>query len=144
MIGRLLAGQAEEDGEHRADRRQAPEDLHAYSAGRSRISDDPTGGKSWGRPTTPAEAPGDNNARYVLARICTRLDGSKELVLALAAEGPAPPIVLRALDCRLTPRDLVQLETPGPRPRRHLAAALVGGRGGLTNGRPFLASLGNP
>jgi hypothetical protein len=32
------------------------------------------------------------------------------LVLELAAEGSLPPICLRALERRLTPRDLVQLE----------------------------------
>jgi hypothetical protein len=63
--------------------------------------------------TTPGVPPitGDNNARHILERICSRLDGSKNLVLELAAEdGRVPDIVLRAADHRLTPRDLVQLE----------------------------------
>jgi hypothetical protein len=62
--------------------------------------------------TTPGFEPiiGDHGARRQLERICRRLDGSRDLVLALAAEGPLPPICLRALEQRLTPRDLVQLE----------------------------------
>jgi hypothetical protein len=53
---------------------------------------------------------GDFGARRQLERICRRLDGSRELVLALAAEGPLPSICLRVLEHRLTPRDAVQLE----------------------------------
>ena len=62
--------------------------------------------------TTPGFAPiiGDFGARRRLEQICRRLDGSRDLVLELAAEGPLPPICLRALERRLTPRDLVQLE----------------------------------
>ena len=53
---------------------------------------------------------GDYGARDTLARICRRLDGSRDLVLELAAEGPMPPICVRAVEHRLTPRDLAQLE----------------------------------
>jgi hypothetical protein len=60
-------------------------------------------------PSTP-DIVGDFGARRRLERICKRLDGSRDLVLELAAEGPLPPICLRALERRLTPRDLVQLE----------------------------------
>ena len=62
--------------------------------------------------TAPGLKPitGDNNARRTLASICARLDGSKELVLALAAEDGMPALVVRTLEGRLTPRDLVQLE----------------------------------
>jgi hypothetical protein len=62
--------------------------------------------------TTPGFEPiiGDHGARRQLERICRRLDGSKDLVIELASEGPLPPICLRALERRLTPRDLVQLE----------------------------------
>jgi hypothetical protein len=62
--------------------------------------------------TTPGFEPiiGDHGARRQLERICKRLDGSRDLVIELASEGPLPPICLRALERRLTPRDLVQLE----------------------------------
>jgi hypothetical protein len=62
--------------------------------------------------TTPGLEPivGDFGARRQLERICRRLDGSRDLVIELASEGPLPPICLRALERRLTPRDLVQLE----------------------------------
>jgi hypothetical protein len=62
--------------------------------------------------TTPGLPPlvGDNGARQRLGRLCARLDGSKDLVLALAAEEGLPDIVWRALAHRLTPDDLVQLE----------------------------------
>jgi hypothetical protein len=62
--------------------------------------------------TTPGFEPiiGDFGARRQLERICKRLDGSRDLVIELASEGPLPPICLRALERRLTPRDLVQLE----------------------------------
>jgi hypothetical protein len=53
---------------------------------------------------------GDLGARRQLDRICRRLDGSRELVLELAQEGPLPPICARAAGRLLTPRDLVQLE----------------------------------
>ena len=62
---------------------------------------------------TPPRLPatiGDNDAPRTLAAICARLDGSKELVLSLAAEDGIPDFVVRALEGRLTPRDLVQLE----------------------------------
>jgi hypothetical protein len=62
--------------------------------------------------TPPGALPiiGDYGARDTLARICRRLDGSRDLVLELAAEGPMPPICVRAAERRLTPRDAVQLE----------------------------------
>jgi hypothetical protein len=62
--------------------------------------------------TAPGAPPiiGDHNARHILAQICRRLDGSRDLILALAAEGAWPDIVVRAANHRLTPRDLVQLE----------------------------------
>jgi hypothetical protein len=62
--------------------------------------------------TTPGFEPiiGDFGARRRLERICRRLDGSRDLVIELASEGPLPPICLRALERRLTPRDLIQLE----------------------------------
>jgi hypothetical protein len=61
--------------------------------------------------TTPGAPPiiGDNDARRILRRICARLDGSKALVLALAAEDTLPAIVVRAIE-RRTPVDLAQLE----------------------------------
>jgi hypothetical protein len=62
---------------------------------------------------TPPGAPaviGDYGARNTLARVCRRLDGSRDLVLKLAEEGQMPPICVRAAEHRLTRRDLVQLE----------------------------------
>jgi hypothetical protein len=62
---------------------------------------------------TPPSTPnliGDYGARDHLARLYQRLDGSRDLVLELAVEGPMPPICARAVEHRLTPRDLVQLE----------------------------------
>jgi hypothetical protein len=62
---------------------------------------------------TPPGAPviiGDYGARDRLARICRRLDGSRDLVLELAEEGPMPSICVRAAEHRLTPRDAVRLE----------------------------------
>jgi hypothetical protein len=53
---------------------------------------------------------GDFGARRALERTLQRLDGSRDLVLELAAEGPLPPVCLRAAEHRLTLRDLVQLE----------------------------------
>jgi len=47
---------------------------------------------------TPPGAPaviGDYGARDTLARICRRLDGSRDLVLELAEEGPMPSICAR-------------------------------------------------
>jgi hypothetical protein len=63
--------------------------------------------------TTPGFEPiiGDHGARRQLEQICRRLDGSKDLVIELASEGPLPLICLRVLARRLTPRDLVQLES---------------------------------
>jgi hypothetical protein len=62
--------------------------------------------------TPPGALPiiGDYGARDTLARICRRLDGSRDLVLELAEEGPMPPICVRAVEHRLTPRDAVRLE----------------------------------
>jgi len=69
------------------------------------------GGDHRGADKDPATVAGDNRrARRTLAAICARLDGSKELVLSLAAEDGIPDFVVRALEGRLTPRDLVQLE----------------------------------
>jgi hypothetical protein len=53
---------------------------------------------------------GDRGSRKALEKICRRLDGSRDLVLELAAEGSLPPICLRAIEKRLTPRDEAQLE----------------------------------
>jgi hypothetical protein len=53
---------------------------------------------------------GDFGARRALERTLQRLDGTRELVLALAQEGPLPPVCVRAAERRLTPRDEVQLE----------------------------------
>jgi hypothetical protein len=62
--------------------------------------------------TAPGMPPiiGDYSARDALARICRRLDGSRDLVLALAEERRFPDIVMRVVERRLAPRDLVQLE----------------------------------
>jgi hypothetical protein len=62
--------------------------------------------------TTPgiAEIVGDQGARRALERTLRRLDGSRDLVLELAAEGALPAICIRAAEHRLTPRDSVQLE----------------------------------
>jgi hypothetical protein len=45
-----------------------------------------------------------------LERTLRRLDGSRDLFVELTAEGTLPPICIRAVERRLTPRDLVQLE----------------------------------
>src|SRR6516165_4777892 len=47
---------------------------------------------------------GDYGARGTLARICRRLDGSRDLVLELAEEGQMPPICVNAGAHRLTTR----------------------------------------
>jgi hypothetical protein len=62
--------------------------------------------------TAPGIEPiiGDLGGRAQLQRVLARLDGSRDLMLELAAEGPLPPICVRAVEHRLTPRDLVQLE----------------------------------
>jgi hypothetical protein len=49
-----------------------------------------------------------DGARRQLERALRRLDGSRDLVIALA-EGQAPPIVLRAIKDRLTRADKVEL-----------------------------------
>jgi hypothetical protein len=53
---------------------------------------------------------GDFGARRTLDRICERLDGSRDLVLELAAENRLPPICIRAAEQRLTSNDRAQLE----------------------------------
>jgi len=62
--------------------------------------------------TTPGIEPmvGDQGARRALEHILRRLDGSKDLVIELAAGDALPPICIRAAGHRLTPRDLVQIE----------------------------------
>jgi len=62
--------------------------------------------------TTPGieKIVGDRGSRRALEQVCRRLDGSRDLVLELAAEEGLPPICVRAVERRLTPRDLVQLE----------------------------------
>jgi hypothetical protein len=62
--------------------------------------------------TTPGmpDVVGDFGARRALERILQRLDGSRALVLELAAEGPLPPICVRAAGHRLSQRDTIQLE----------------------------------
>jgi hypothetical protein len=57
--------------------------------------------------TPPSALPiiGDYGARDTLARICRRLDGSRDLVLELAEEGPMPPICVRVAEHRLTYED---------------------------------------
>ena len=67
------------------------------------------GAATSGRPGFPPPS-GDAGARDRLARICRQLDGSRELVLELAAEQRLPPICVRAAESRLTQRDGVQLE----------------------------------
>ena len=53
---------------------------------------------------------GDQGARLALERIVRRLDGSRDLIVELAAEEALPPICVRAAERQLTPRDEVQLE----------------------------------
>ena len=62
--------------------------------------------------TTPGieQIVGDQGARSALERTLRRLDGSRDPVLQLAAEGGLPAICIRAAEHRLTPRDTVQLE----------------------------------
>jgi hypothetical protein len=62
--------------------------------------------------TTPGIEPiiGDQGARGALKYVLRRLDGSRDFVVELAGEGALPPICARAIERRLTPRDLVQLE----------------------------------
>jgi hypothetical protein len=50
-----------------------------------------------------------DQARRRLQRVCSRLDGSRALIIELA-EGRVPPIVLRVLDHTLTADDAVTLE----------------------------------
>jgi hypothetical protein len=67
------------------------------------------GAATGGRRAVPAIL-GDAGARARLARICARLDGSRTLVLQLAAENRTPAVVARAATHRLTPGDQAQLE----------------------------------
>jgi hypothetical protein len=53
---------------------------------------------------------GDHGARQQLSQVCCRLDGCRSLVIALAEERSVPPIVIRAVEHYLSPRDLVMLE----------------------------------
>jgi len=75
--------------------------------------------------TAPSMPPiiGDYGARDALARICRQLDGSRDLVLALAEERRLPAIVLRAVEQRLTPGDLARLELLAFAPLRPRRAA---------------------
>jgi len=52
--------------------------------------------------------PGADNARYRLARALQRLDGSRDLVVALA-EGRTPPLIIRAVERCLTREDEADL-----------------------------------
>ncbi|MBO0735245.1 MAG: hypothetical protein J2P48_01545 [Alphaproteobacteria bacterium] len=47
---------------------------------------------------------GSDNARHRLARVLARLDGSRELVTTIA-EGRVPPLIPRAVECRMTCAD---------------------------------------
>ena len=53
--------------------------------------------------------PAADHARYVLGRMLRRLDGSRELVVALAENRPAP-LVLHAVQSRLTAADEAELD----------------------------------
>jgi hypothetical protein len=53
---------------------------------------------------------GDQRARQILYHICRRLDGSRELLLALTQEEALPAICVHAIEHRLTPRALIDLE----------------------------------
>jgi hypothetical protein len=53
---------------------------------------------------------GDRGPRLVVERLCRNLNGSRSLVLELAAEGALPPIVMRAAMRELTPADQLALE----------------------------------
>jgi hypothetical protein len=60
------------------------------------------------RPQNATVAGLADNARRQLVRALQRLDGNRELVIALA-EGQAPPLVLRAIEDRLTSTDQEEL-----------------------------------
>jgi hypothetical protein len=75
---------------------------------------------------------GDQGARHTLERTLRRLDGSRGLVLELAAEGSPPLIVVRAAEGRLTRRDAVQLEL------------LRKGLDGISPPRAWEASISSP
>jgi hypothetical protein len=66
-----------------------------------------------------------DGARRALMAAVRRLDGSRDLVVSLA-EGRAPPIVLRAVEDRLTTPDKVELE------RLRLGLDHLAGRRGAT------------
>jgi hypothetical protein len=52
---------------------------------------------------------GADHARYVVTRLLRRLDGSRELVLRLSENRPTP-LVIRALESRLTRADEIDLD----------------------------------
>lgn len=56
-----------------------------------------------------AVGPVADHARYVLGRMLRRLDGSRDLILQLA-EGRIPPLVIRAIENRLTRADAIALD----------------------------------
>lgn len=56
-----------------------------------------------------AVGPAADHSRYVLGRLLRRLDGSRGLVLELA-ENRTPPLVIRALENRLTRADEIALD----------------------------------
>jgi hypothetical protein len=70
-----------------------------------------------------------DNARRRLVRALRQLDGSRSLVVSLA-EGQAPPIVLGAVEDRLTTPDKIELER-----LRFGLDALAGRRGAARNDR---------
>jgi hypothetical protein len=61
------------------------------------------------RPPDSAASGLADGARRQLLRALSRLDGSRNLVIALA-ENRAPPVVLRAIEDRLTRADKIALE----------------------------------
>jgi hypothetical protein len=56
-----------------------------------------------------AVGPAADHSRYMLRRMLRRLDGSRELVLQLAESRPAP-LVIRALEGRITRADEIALD----------------------------------
>jgi hypothetical protein len=53
--------------------------------------------------------PAADRARYVLGKMLRRLDGSRDLILRLAENRP-PPLVIWALESRLTRADEIALD----------------------------------
>jgi hypothetical protein len=53
---------------------------------------------------------GDYGARRQLDWLCRRLDGSRDLILELAAESAFSPICVRVVEHRLSAHDLVRLK----------------------------------